>query len=461
MPTQEDRPITPSPSLSNSQSSPEDHQPVLHIWGKQPLSGHVTISGAKNSALVLMAGSILCSGTCRLRNVPSLLDITRIGEILSALGVKVSHSQGILDLDASEITQSKAPYDIVSKLRASFFVAGPLLARLGVAQVPLPGGCSIGDRPVDLHVKGLQALGAEVIIEHGVVNAHVRGNRKRLTGARIYLDFPSVGATENIMMAATLAEGETIIENAAQEPEVVDLANFCRAMGAQIRGAGTNRIVINGVEKLHEVDYSVVPDRIEAGTFLLAGAITRSEISLSPVVPDHLSAAIAKLHEIGVKVAIDAPDTVRVLPAGSFRGTDIETLPFPGFPTDLQAPFMSLLTLADGDSVITETLFENRLQHVAELNRMGADIRLKGNIAIVRGVPQLSGAPVQGTDLRASAALVIAGLAANGMTTVRGLNHLDRGYDNIEAKLRGLGAKIERGQEDAVLTAPVESKMVG
>lgn len=457
MPTQEDRPITLATNLSNDHSSPEERHPVLHIWGQQPLSGHVTISGAKNSALVLMAGSILCSGTCRLRNVPSLLDITRIGEILTALGVKVAHDrdQGILDLDASHITQSKAPYEVVSKLRASFFVIGPLLARLGVAQVPLPGGCSIGDRPVDLHVKGLQALGAEVIIEHGVVNASVRGNRKRLTGARIYLDFPSVGATENIMMAATLAEGETIIENAAQEPEVVDLANFCCAMGAQIRGAGTNRIVINGMPQLHEVDYSVVPDRIEAGTFLMAGAITRSEISLSPVVPDHLSAAIAKLKEIGISVAIDAPDRIRVLPAGTFQGTDIETLPFPGFPTDLQAPFMSLLTLADGNSVITETLFENRLQHVAELNRMGADIRLKGNIAIVRGVPQLSGAPVQGTDLRASAALVIAGLAAEGMTTVKGLNHLDRGYDNIEAKLRGLGAKIQRSLDTELPLAPI------
>jgi UDP-N-acetylglucosamine 1-carboxyvinyltransferase len=452
MPTQEDRPITLAPNLSNDHSSPEESHPVLHVWGQQPLSGHVTISGAKNSALVLMAGSILCSGVCRLRNVPSLLDITRIGEILSALGVKVDHDrdQGILDLDASHITQSKAPYEIVSKLRASFFVIGPLLARLGVAQVPLPGGCSIGDRPVDLHVKGLQALGAEVIIEHGVVNAFVRGNRKRLTGARIYLDFPSVGATENIMMAATLAEGETVIENAAQEPEVVDLANFCCAMGAQIQGAGTNRIVINGVPQLHEVDYTVVPDRIEAGTFLMAGAITRSEISLSPVVPDHLSAAIAKLKEIGIRVVLDAPDQVRVLPAETFHGTDIETLPFPGFPTDLQAPFMSLLTLAEGNSVISETLFENRLQHVAELNRMGADIRLKGNIAIVRGVPKLSGAPVQGTDLRASAALVIAGLAAEGMTTVKGLNHLDRGYDNIEAKLRGLGAKIQRSVDTEV-----------
>ena len=450
----EDTPITPALSLPGSHSSSEESPSVLHIWGKKPLSGHVRISGAKNSALVLMAGSILCSGACQFRNVPSLVDVDRMGEILAALGVKVTQDGDILELDASHLTQSEAPYDLVSQLRASFFVTGPLLARLGVARVPLPGGCSIGDRPVDLHVKGLQALGANVQIEHGMVNAHIRGNRKRLQGARIYLDFPSVGATENIMMAATLAEGETIIENAAQEPEVEDLANFCRAMGAKIRGAGTNRIVINGVPELHETEYSVVPDRIEAGTFLLAGAITKSEISLSPVVPDHLTAAIAKLKEIGIGVAIEAPDRIRVIPAYSYGGVDIETLPFPGFPTDLQAPFMSLLSLADGDSVISETLFENRLQHVAELNRMGADIRVKGNNAIVRGVPKLTGAPVMGTDLRASAALVIAGLAADGMTTVKGLQHLDRGYDNLEAKLRGLGANIQRVQEDE---APVES----
>jgi UDP-N-acetylglucosamine 1-carboxyvinyltransferase len=384
-----------------------------------------------------------------------------MGEILAALGVNVTQDGDVLELDASHISQSKAPYELVSQLRASFFVTGSLLARLGVARVPLPGGCSIGDRPVDLHVKGLQALGADVQIEHGMVNAHLRGNRKRLQGARIYLDFPSVGATENIMMAATLAEGETIIENAAQEPEVVDLANFCRAMGAKIQGAGTNRIVIKGVPQLHETEYTVVPDRIEAGTFLLAGAITRSEISLFPVVPDHLTAAIAKLSEIGVGVAIDAPDRIRVIPSHRYRGTDIETLPFPGFPTDLQAPFMSLLTLAEGDSVISETLFENRLQHVAELNRMGADIRVKGNIAIVRGVPKLTGAPVMGTDLRASAALVIAALAAEGMTTVKGLQHLDRGYDNLEGKLLGLGAKIQRVQEDEPIVELEPSPSIG
>jgi UDP-N-acetylglucosamine 1-carboxyvinyltransferase len=425
----------------------------LQVWGGHPLSGHVTISGAKNSALVLMAGAILCSETCHLKNVPSLADVVCMGEILSALGMKLTRDGESMVLDASAVIHSKAPYELVSKMRASFFIVGPLLARLGVARVPLPGGCSIGDRPVDLHVRGLQALGADVHIEHGVLHAYIRGGKKQLQGAKIYLDFPSVGATENIMMAATLAEGETIIENAAQEPEVVDLANFCRSMGAKIRGAGTNRIVIDGVPSLHETTYSVVPDRVEASTFLIAGAITRSEITIGPVVPDDMTAVIAKLKEVGVGIALDSPSQLRVLPAAIYRGVDIETLPHPGFPTDVQSPFMTLLTLAEGDSVITETLFENRLQHVAELNRLGADIRLKGNIAIVRGVPSLSGAPVMSTDLRASAALVIAGLVADGMTTVRGLHHLDRGYANFEQKLRHLGAKIERTEEDLDLVA--------
>jgi UDP-N-acetylglucosamine 1-carboxyvinyltransferase len=400
-----------------------------------------------------MAGAILCSETCYLNNVPSLADVVCMAEILAALGMKLTRDGDSMVLDAANVIHSKAPYELVSKMRASFFIVGPLLARLGVARVPLPGGCSIGDRPVDLHVRGLQALGADVHIEHGVLHAYIRGGKKQLQGAKIYLDFPSVGATENIMMAATLAEGETIIENAAQEPEVVDLANFCRSMGANIRGAGTNRIVIDGVPKLHETTYSVVPDRIEAATFLIAGAITRSEITIGPVVPDDMTAVIAKLKEVGVGIALDSPSQLRVLPAGIHRGTDIETLPHPGFPTDVQSPFMTLLTLAEGDSVITETLFENRLQHVAELNRMGADIRLKGNIAIVRGVPSLSGAPVMSTDLRASAALVIAGLVADGMTTVRGLHHLDRGYANFEQKLRNLGAKLERTEEDVDLMA--------
>ncbi len=446
----EDRPINHSLSLINTQSLPEEDKSVLQIWGRASLQGHVTISGAKNSALAIMAGALLCPEDCRLRNVPSLVDIVRMGQILSALGVKLERNGDNLDIDARHIGESKAPYELVSQLRASFFVIGPVLARLGVARVPLPGGCAIGARPVDLHVRGLQAMGAQVHIDHGIVHAYVPGSgSKKLKGAKIYLDYPSVGATETLMMAATLAEGETTIENAAQEPEVSDLANFCIAMGAKIRGAGTNTIVISGVPKLHSVDYSIIPDRIEIGTFLIAGAITHSEISLSPVVPDHLTAVIAKLQAIGAKVMLEGADCLRIVP-GKLRASDIETLPYPGFPTDMQAPFMALLTLSEGDSVITETVFENRLGHVPELNRMGADIRVKGNNAIVRGVPMLSGAPVMATDLRASAALVLAALAAEGKTTIQGLHHLDRGYYNLEAKLRQLGAKIQRVPEDSV-----------
>jgi len=416
----------------------------LQIWGGHPLQGHVKISGAKNAALVIMAGALLCPGDCRIRNVPLLADVERMGQVLSALGVRVTRQGDILDINASEIKTSKAPYELVTQLRASFFAIGAILARLGVAQMPLPGGCAIGARPVDLHVRGLQAMGAEVQIEHGICNAYVPGSSRRLKGAKIYLDIASVGATENLMMAATLADGETIIENAAREPEVVDLANFCNAMGAKITGAGTSRIIIEGVPKLHSVDYSIIPDRIEAGTFLVAAAITRSELTLSPVAPEHLIPVIAKLRDIGVTIIEEAPEHLRILPAETLKATDIETQYHPGFPTDMQAPFMALLTLAEGDSVINESVFENRLRHASELNRLGADIRVKGNAAFVRGVPKLSGAPVLGTDLRASAALVLAGLAAEGQTTIQGLQHLDRGYDRLDAKLQQLGAKILR-----------------
>ncbi|NJR40411.1 MAG: UDP-N-acetylglucosamine 1-carboxyvinyltransferase [Leptolyngbyaceae cyanobacterium CSU_1_4] len=457
--------ITPSTnsltSLLTSDSQPAVGETVLQIWGKNPLKGEVKISGAKNSALAIMAGTLLCSEDCRLSNVPSLADVDRMGEILSALGVQLKRQGDVLEVNTRHIGHSKAPYDLVSQLRASFFVIGPLLARLGVARVPLPGGCAIGARPVDLHVRGLQALGADVQIEHGTVHAYITGGKKRLQGAKIYLDMPSVGATETLMMAATLAEGETIIENAAQEPEVVDLANFCRSMGANIRGAGTNTLVISGVPSLHSTDFNIISDRIEAGTYLIAGAVTRSEIILTSVVPEHLTAVIAKLREIGVGIAEEAPDRLRVLPGLDYRATDITTLPYPGFPTDVQAPLMTLMTLSQGNSVITETLFENRLGHVPELNRMGADIRVKGNHAIIRGVPFLSGAPVMATDLRASAALVLAGLAAEGMTTIRGLHHMDRGYDNLEGKLKGLGAKIQRVQvisEDEVKDLSIASE---
>jgi len=446
----EDRAITTSRGFINPQASPDADSSVLQIWGGYPLQGNVKISGAKNSALAIIAGSLLCPEDCRIRNVPSLVDVTRMGQILLALGVKLEQDGDILDINASGIRQSQAPYELVSQLRASFFVIGPLLARLGVAQIPLPGGCTIGARPVELHVRGLQAMGADVQIEHGMVNAYVTGKNRKLKGAEIYLSYPSVGATETLMMAATLAEGETTIENAAQEPEVMDLANFCNSMGARIQGAGTNTITISGVSRLHSTDYSIIPDRVEAGTYLVAGAITHSELSLSSVVPDHLTAVIAKLREIGVQVVVEAANHLRIIPGQSITATDIETLPYPGFPTDMQAQFMALLAVSEGDSLITETVFENRLRHVAELNRMGADIRVKGNNAIVRGVPMLTGAPVVATDLRASAALVLAALAAKGKTTIQGLHHLDRGYEKLEQKLLSLGAKLQRVPESSV-----------
>ena len=402
-----------------------------------------------------MAGSILCPGKCVLHNVPDLVDIKRMGQILQALGVQLQRDGDILEINAHDINPSEAPYEVVSQLRASFFVIGPLLTRLGTARVPLPGGCAIGARPVDLHVRGLRAMGANVSIEDGIVRANLIGDNKRLQGANIYLDYPSVGATETILMAATLAQGVTKIENAAQEPEIVDLANFCRQMGAKISGAGTNTITIEGVSQLSCIDYNVIPDRIEAGTFLVAGAITHSEITLSPVIPEHLAPVIAKLNDIGCKILVEQDDEnkifggnicskrLRIIP-GELRGTDIETLPYPGFPTDMQAQFTALLSISKGNSVISETVFENRLRHVAELQRMGTNIRVKGHHAIVQGMPFISGAPVMATDLRASAALVLAGLAAEGKTTVHGLHHLDRGYENLEDKLRGLGAKLQR-----------------
>jgi len=415
---------------------------VLEISGKSQLQGQVKISGAKNAALALMAGALLCPEDCRLRNVPSLVDINRMSQILEALGVKIQRQGDILDINARSINSDRAPYEIVSQLRASFFCIGPILARLGVARVPLPGGCEIGARPVDFHVRGLQAMGATVQIDGGMVNAYAPPGG--LKGAKIYLDYPSVGATETLMMAATLAEGETTIENAALEPEVIDLAAFCQSCGAKIQGAGTKKIAIAGVTKLHTTDYTLIPDRIETGTFLIAGAITHSPISLAPVVPEHITPIIAKLQAMGAEIIPEAPNQLRIVPAETHRATDIETLPYPGFPTDMQAPFMALLSLSQGSCAIVETVFENRMRHAAELNRMGASIRVKGNNAMIRGVPMLSGAPVVATDLRASAALVLAGLAAEGTTRVSGLHHMDRGYERLDLKLEQLGAKLQR-----------------
>jgi UDP-N-acetylglucosamine 1-carboxyvinyltransferase len=423
-------------------------QPRLEVRGGRRLSGEIRVSGAKNSALVLMAACLLTRDTLRLRNVPMLTDITAMGEILAALGVQVVRGGDAIELNGDHISRAAPPYELVNSLRASFFCIGPLLARMGMAQVPLPGGCQIGSRPVAEHVKGLKALGAQVTIEHGVVTAVVPGSGHRLSGGYIHLDCPSVGATETLMMAAVLADGETVIENAAQEPEVIDLAGLLTAMGARIRGAGTPTITIVGVQRLHGADYAVIPDRIEAATFLLAGAITRSEIVVGPVFSEHLGAVFAKLEEAGCRLESDEHGLVRLLP-GRIRAVDLTTQPFPGFPTDIQAPFMSLLATAEGTSFVVENIFENRLQHVAELQRMGASIRTSGNTACIEGVVQLSGAPVRGTDLRASAAMVLAGLAADGVTTVRGLEFLDRGYADFEGKLNAVGASIVRVNDPA------------
>jgi UDP-N-acetylglucosamine 1-carboxyvinyltransferase len=389
-----------------------------------------------------MTAALLCPEPVELCNVTNLTDIAGMVEILQTPGVRVQRDGDRMVLDASTLTSHEAPYQLVNSLRASFFCIGPLLARTGIARVPLPGGCQIGTRPVVEHVKGLKALGAQVTIEHGVVSAVVPGRSHRLTGGRIHLDCPSVGATETLMMAAALAEGETVIENAALEPEVVDLAGLLLAMGAKVRGAGTPTITIVGVERLHGADYAVIPDRIEAGTFLLAAAITRSCLTVAPVITDHLGAVLTKLEEVGCKLEIDGTNVT--ISADAIQGVDLRTQPFPGFPTDLQAPFMSLLATANGNSVVTENIFENRLQHVAELQRMGAAIRTQGNTAFIEGVPRLSGAPVQGSDLRASAAMVLAGLAAEGITSVQGLEYLDRGYADFEGKLNAVGASIRR-----------------
>ena len=417
-------------------------KPHLEIDGGHRLEGELRVSGAKNSALVLMTASLLTDEPLTLRNVPPLTDIDGMVQILMSMGVSVERSDETVRLHATALTSAEPPYELVNGLRASFFAIGSILARMGHAKVPLPGGCRIGARPVVEHIRGLKALGAIVTVDHGVVSATVPGKSQRLKGNSIVLDCPSVGATETILMAATLADGTSVIENAAQEPEVQDLANLLNAMGARIRGAGGPTITIEGVERLRGCDYTVIPDRIEAGTFLLAAAITRSTLRVAPVIPDHLSAVLQKLKDCGCKLKLDG-DGVVITP-GEIQGIDITTQPFPGFPTDLQAPFMALLATAKGTSVITEKIYENRMQHVAELQRMGASIRVQGNSAVVEGVPCLSGAPVKGTDLRASAAMVLAGLVAKGKTQVSGLNHLDRGYAGIEAKLTGSGARLER-----------------
>tara|TARA_B100000029_G_scaffold494632_1_gene558630 strand:+ start:198 stop:1490 length:1293 start_codon:yes stop_codon:yes gene_type:complete len=417
-------------------------KPHLEIEGDFALSGEFSISGAKNSALVLMAASLLTEESLVLQNVPQLTDIDGMSEILLAMGIGLRRSNDALHINASGLKHVELPYELVHGLRASFFCIGSLLARLGQAKIPLPGGCEIGARPVSEHIKGLKALGAYINVEHGVVTASVPGITNRLKGADIVLDCPSVGATETILMAAVLAEGRSSIENAAQEPEIQDLAKFLNAMGAKVSGAGGPKITIEGVKELHGCNYTVMPDRIEAGTFLLAGAITRSVVSVTPVIPEHLSSVLQKLRDCGCSLEI-TDNEIKITPK-EIKGVDITTQPFPGFPTDLQAPFMALMATAKGTSVITEKIYENRMQHVAELQRMGASIRLQGNTAVIEGVPNLSAAPVCGGDLRSTAAMVLASLSAKGVSKVEGLKHLDRGYSAIEKKLNKAGAHITR-----------------
>ena len=410
-----------------------------------PLKGKVRIGGAKNAVLPLLAGALLTEETCIIRDVPNLSDVQVMGELLVSLGVSMdwNKEEETIKLSVGNLQCGEAEYDLVGKLRASFLIMGPLLARLGEVRVPLPGGCAIGTRPVDLHLKGMAALGAKIEQAHGYMTV----SAKKLCGAKIYLDFPSVGATENIIMAAVLAEGQTIIENCAIEPEIVDLANFLNAAGADIRGAGTDTVKVNGVQRLSCTDYTVIPDRIEAGTYMVAAAITRGDIYLENIVTDHVKPVTAKLKEVNMKVE-ETAQGIRVFYDGNpLVASDLKTLPYPGFPTDMQAPFMSLLTTAEGTSIITESIFENRFMQVGELKRMGADIKIESRSAVVEGVRTLMGAQVRATDLRAGAALVLAAMQAEGTTEISDIFHIDRGYQGLDAQLNRMGAKIRRESE--------------
>ena len=413
----------------------------LNIEGGKPLEGEIRISGAKNATLPILAGALLADGPVTIGNVPHLQDVTTTIELLGQMGVTVTIDERMhIEVDSSTITRYFAPYELVKTMRASILVLGPLLARFGSADVSLPGGCAIGARPVNIHVAGLQAMGADIHIEGG----YIRARAQRLRGAHLVLDTVTVTGTENLMMAATLADGETILENAAREPEVVDLANFLIAMGAKISGAGTDRIVVEGVRTLHGVRYDVLPDRIEAGTYLVAGTITGGHVRIKNANPEHLDAVIVKLREAGASVNT-GPNWVEVDMRGRRpRAVDVRTAPYPAFPTDMQAQFAALDTVAAGVGTVVETIFENRFMHMLEMRRMGAEIRLEGNTAIIHGVERLTAAPVMATDLRASASLVLAGLVAEGKTEIERIYHIDRGYEAIEEKLAQLGARIRR-----------------
>ncbi|MDZ5607015.1 UDP-N-acetylglucosamine 1-carboxyvinyltransferase [Bacillus pseudomycoides] len=414
------------------------------VRGGKRLNGTVRVEGAKNAVLPIIAAALLASdGKNVLSEVPVLSDVYTINEVLRHLNAEVVFENNQVTIDASKDLNIEAPFEYVRKMRASVQVMGPLLARNGRARIALPGGCAIGSRPIDQHLKGFEAMGAKVKVGNGFVEAYVDG---QLQGAKIYLDFPSVGATENIMSAATLAKGTTILENAAKEPEIVDLANFLNAMGAKVRGAGTGTIRIEGVDKLYGAHHSIIPDRIEAGTFMVAAAITGGDILIENAVPEHLRSITAKMEEMGVKV-IEENEGVRVIGPSKLKAVDIKTMPHPGFPTDMQSQMMALLLHADGTSMITETVFENRFMHVEEFRRMNADIKIEGRSVIMNGPNNLQGAEVAATDLRAAAALILAGLVSDGYTRVTELKHLDRGYVNFHEKLAALGATIERVNE--------------
>jgi len=412
------------------------------VTGEVQLGGCIRINGAKNAALPLMAATLLCSGVSVLHGVPNLRDIQMMQDIMTLLGAKIQREKTTLLIDTSSVSKVEIPEYLMREMRASVFFMGPLLGRFRKVRLYYPGGCAIGPRPIDLHIKALEKIGAEVSDSYGFITAEA----KELAGGEIYFDFPSVGATENAMMAAALAGGTTIIRNAAREPEVLDLQCFLNRMGADIAGAGTDTIRISGVTRLSPAEHSVVPDRIEAGTFLLAGSITRGDLMVENIIPEHLSAVTDKLQEIGAKITAGA-NYIRVK-SGDLRGVDIKTLPYPGFPTDLQAPLLAMMTVAKGTSIITETIFENRFKHVDQLSRMGAKIKVEGRTAVIRGVPKLTGAIVTAPDLRAGAAMVLAALAAEGVSEIENVFHIDRGYEGMEQKLQSLGAVIVRRKTD-------------
>ena len=409
------------------------------VEGGRPLKGEVNISGAKNAALPILVSSLLTDGLCTFSNVPNLKDIESIKLLLSHLGAKIETDEDVVKIDAGNILNHEAPYELVRKMRASILVLGPLVARLKKARVSLPGGCAIGARPINLHLKGLACLGASIELKHGYVEAYA----KKLKGSEIYLDIATVTGTENIMMAAVLAKGSTVIHNAAREPEIIALADVLNKMGADIRGAGTSAITIMGVSSLSPVSVSIIPDRIETGTFMVAAALTGGDVKLLGTEPDHLEAVIHKLSLTGARIKIDGKN-IRVKGIDNITSVDVKTLPYPGFPSDMQAQFMVLMSVARGLSLIFETVFENRFIHVGELKRMGADITIAGNAAMIKGVKMLSGAPVMASDLRASASLILAGLVAHGKTEINRVYHLDRGYEALEEKFASMGAAIKR-----------------